>query len=171
MDSLGRKAWRGLLAATLILCVSGCGKDEGYLLTVHPTSGTVTRGGKPVAKAVVRFHPVDPKIVEVPKGETGPPIMLTSETDDAGHFVVSSYREGDGLPAGDYKVTVMLPNEVAALVNADPEASASDIADEARAKGIDPTKSAGQTGYSDPGKTPLKATIKDGDNVLELKMD
>lgn len=157
-------------AAIMAVALSGCGNDEGYRLPVHPTSGTVTQGGQPFKRAIVRFHPVDPKIVELPSGETGPPLVLTTETDENGHYVMSSYLQGDGIPAGDYKITVR-PVSSIPTQHVDVESSGGDLEDDTRAAGKSIPKADPPGPYASPTTTTLKATIKDGENVVDLPLD
>lgn len=99
------------LALSFILILSGCGTDE-FRFKVHPTEGVVMKDGKPVANAMIVFHPVDQKTIEIPQGQKGIEIgKPTATTDKDGHFQLSTYLGNDGAPAGDYKVTVILPGD------------------------------------------------------------
>lgn len=66
---------------------------------VFPTCGSVTFNGKPIPDASIRLHPVAPqddgKPVYVPRGWV----------DESGKFELSTYRQGDGAPPGDYRVS------------------------------------------------------------------
>src|SRR5206468_35759 len=65
---------------------------------VYPVSGKVLVQGRPAAGAQLTFHPV---------GENGPnAIRPVAHVDDQGNFRLTSYKEGDGAPAGEYRVTV-----------------------------------------------------------------
>lgn len=87
-----------LLAAVLGLIVSGC--DQGpQLPTCYPVSGRVLVGGKPVVRAVVSFHAQAPQ----PDGKT---YNGSTFTDDNGAFRLTTFTAGDGVPAGDYVVTI-----------------------------------------------------------------
>lgn len=163
---------------------AGCGEDLGYMLPVHPTAGKIASKGQPVKNAIVRFHPVDPKSVEIPAGKKGPIIVLTTSTNADGEFVMSTYYTGDGIPAGTYTVTVA-PRIVTG--NADAPA-ASSITDDATSPPVGedtsredltpaerfkkPAKPALATIYSDPTTSPLKATVKPGEkNDLSFELD
>lgn len=136
--------------------LSGCGESAGYRFAVQPTSGEVVYKGKPVAKAIVRFHPTDPKVVTPPEGQEGPPVMLTCETDEQGKFVMSTYVADDGIPAGDYVVTVVMGLADADIEGGDGKTSARD-------------KEAGKI-YREKSTTPLKATVKPGENRFTFQM-
>lgn len=82
-----------LWGATLLGC------EASSPLACYPVRGTVVRDGKPVAGAVVVFHPVDPAANLKQK-----PI---ASTDDAGEFRVTTFKPGDGAPVGDYRITVV----------------------------------------------------------------
>ncbi len=85
--------------AILLVCGlgSGCGEDSGELPTVR-VSGTVTVDGKPVSKGTIHFHPV--------KGRPA-----TGFIQD-GKFTLSTYKEGDGVVAGQNRVALEVVEEV-----------------------------------------------------------
>ena len=141
------------LAAALALLVSaGCGRRATeYRFEVHPVSGTVQYGGKPLPGAIVRFHPKDPAAVTVPADQEGPPVLLTTETNPDGTFTMSTYEADDGIPAGDYTVTV--------AVGLKDETSVEDSDGPQRA----PRKPAPGRRYRDPATSPLTATVKPGE--------
>ena len=92
---------RGFRPRLLILlaCMSpfalGCGDGRK---PVFPVEGQVLVDGKPAARAVVTLHPV---------GDTSPTaIHPVGHVDDSGKFTLTSYREADGAPEGDYAATV-----------------------------------------------------------------
>lgn len=111
---LSSQNWRLLnVASALLLCglIAGCGKSE-FRHQVFPASGKITKSGKPVANAMITFHPVDPSIIKMPEGATGIEIAKpTTTTDENGDFVLSTYFAKDGAPAGEYKVTVILSSQ------------------------------------------------------------
>jgi len=66
---------------------------------VHPVRGRVLFNGKPAAHAQVTFHPV---------GDAGrDAVRPTGRADDQGYFTLTSFRDGDGAAAGEYRVTVV----------------------------------------------------------------
>lgn len=147
----------GLLALAALM-TSGCGGDGGYRFTVYPASGKVTQKGKPVPKAIVRFHPKDPATTKVPDGQQGPPVSLTTETDEKGEFALSTYLADDGVPAGDYAVTVQIGLEDEEVENSDGK----------------PSKRGPAIGkiYRNQATTTLKATVKpDGDNRFNFDLE
>jgi hypothetical protein len=81
------------------VAVSGCGKAKEPWETTHPVSGLVTFKGKPVADAELSFFPEDKSYPETvrPRAKSGPD----------GKFSVWTYEQGDGAPAGRYKVTAV----------------------------------------------------------------
>ena len=88
-----------LLVGSLLILV-GCGTPEGQLPT-YRTTGTVLLRGQPAVGAYVVLHPQ----FEYDK-EADPPNGAVNED---GTFVISTYREGDGAPAGTYKVAILPP--------------------------------------------------------------
>lgn len=149
------------LLAVAALLIPACARDDSndYRFPVHPTDGKVVHRGQPVANAIVRFHPADPATTRVPEGKQGPPLMLTTETDEHGLFSLSTYLADDGVPAGDYRVTV-----AAGLPEKDVE-----NADDAPAKPAN-TARASLKKYRDPATTTLKANVRPGQNHLVLEL-
>jgi hypothetical protein len=89
---LQRLVWPALL--TCLLC-SGCGTGGR---PVYPVRGQVLYEGKPTPGALVIFHPVeDPDpLAPRPIARVGPD----------GRFAPTTYRTGDGAPAGEYAVSI-----------------------------------------------------------------
>jgi hypothetical protein len=81
-----------LLAA--FFCASGCGPQRK---AVYPVRGRVLVDGKPAAHAQVAFHAVDAA------GDPHP----VGNADGDGYFSLTTYKQGDGAPAGEYLVTVL----------------------------------------------------------------
>ncbi|AMV40774.1 carboxypeptidase-like regulatory domain-containing protein [Planctomyces sp. SH-PL62] len=168
-----------LLAAPIAvaLAASGCGDDLGYRFPVHPASGRVVWNGEPVKGALVRFHPVDPQALQPPRGQEGPPLALTTDTDADGAFVMSSYYADDGVPAGDYIVTVTPIDQFAAPPATgategfeDSGPHPDDLAPSARRKPV--AKPTFAKLYRDPAASPLKATVKPGgENRFTFELD
>jgi hypothetical protein len=65
--------------------------------TVYPVTGKVLFDGKPAQGAVVHFHPKD---------KSGKLIVPVGQVGADGSFRLTSYKQDDGAPAGDYTVTV-----------------------------------------------------------------
>jgi hypothetical protein len=70
---------------------------------VYPAQGKVVWEGKPLAKASIFLHPVEAKSLHVPR-----PRAVARED---GTFVLGTYRQDDGAPAGEYRVTVQWFNK------------------------------------------------------------
>lgn len=148
-----------LMTLTLPACDSG---PEEFRFDVYPTDGQVVSKGQPVPRAIVRFHPTDPSKARVPEGKQGPEVVLTTQTDADGKFVMSTYLADDGIPAGDYVVTV------AALGRTEEES-----VENSDGKAAKPAPKAGPSKkYRDPSTSTLKATIKtDGENHFTFELD
>jgi hypothetical protein len=92
----------GLLAATVF---AGCSKHagppiKGTKLAVFPVKGKLMMDGKPMGSATVMFNPVR----KFPKEAAQ--MRPHATVDENGDFTVSTYANGDGAPAGEYKITV-----------------------------------------------------------------
>jgi hypothetical protein len=86
------------LAAILSLSfLAGCSKTDSNRLRVFPVKGQVQFEGRPTPGAWVFLHPVraDPR---TPRAR--------GEVDKNGTFALTTYQANDGVPAGEYAVTV-----------------------------------------------------------------
>ncbi|RMG00853.1 MAG: hypothetical protein D6741_06100 [Planctomycetota bacterium] len=83
-----------VLVAALVSIV-GCGGPK-----MASVEGTVTCNGQPVKGVIVVFNPVPSD------GETAVTRPSMGVTDDAGHYVLSTEREGDGAAVGKHKVSI-----------------------------------------------------------------
>jgi hypothetical protein len=126
------------LCVLLIVGAFGCG---GSASRPYPVSGQVTYRKKPLAEAVVTFHP---------KTSQPPGHPLSATTDAQGRFKLTTKTPNDGASPGDYTVTVVLREK------------RRDGDEEVRnGRNLLPSK------YSEPGTSGLTATVKPQDNVLE----
>lgn len=133
-----------IAAPIAFLTGMGCRQaDEGP--AVYPVSGKVLVDGKPASKAEIVFH-------RLSGGAALPQPIATAEAD--GTFRPSTRISHDGAPAGDYALTVVWRK----ITTVEGE----------EVQGADLLRGR----YSDPGRSGLKATVKEGDNTLpaiELK--
>lgn len=129
------------LALTALFAV-GCGKAGPERIPVFPAEGSVLFDGKPVTGALVVLHPVG----AAPDGKT---MSARAQTDKDGHFKLSTYDTGDGVPLGEYTVTV----EWRKLIQKDGE--------------FKPGPNVLPPKYSQPTTSDLKVRIAEGPNVLE----
>jgi hypothetical protein len=94
----------GVLMGCLIVEAAGCSGGSGAP-DVYPVTGVVTLGGKPVEGAVLAFVPAAAEGAEKPIGgqaQSGADGTFTVQASfDAGRTML------EGLPAGEYKVTVI----------------------------------------------------------------
>jgi hypothetical protein len=105
---------------------------------VHKVHGQVFVDGRPAAQAQVLLHPT---------GNDAEELRPAGQTDDQGHFQLTSYINGDGAPAGDYAVTVTWFRVYQAR------------GDVVRYNALPPRYAAAQTSQ-------LRATVNKGDNSL-----
>jgi hypothetical protein len=92
--------WFTVLTAFAFPFLAGCSSDNLQQPT-YPATGKVTFGGKPVAGAMVVFHPVDKskfKWEELPQ----------AVTNEQGEYSLYTYTSNDGAPAADYTVGIAL---------------------------------------------------------------
>ncbi len=129
-----------LTLAFLIHTLVGCSSDR---VPVHPTKGRILVDGQPAYGAIVAFHPV---------GDVGlkghKPFARANKE---GHFEVNTYDTGDGVPSGEYKVTVIWPEN--------PEA-----------RGPSPDRLKGR--YAKPEDTTIQVEIQKSETTLPtIKID
>src|SRR5262245_46630814 len=140
MTTLHRPLRRALGLLVVVLALSCCACGDGRP-PVYPVTGQVFVGQRPGARATVTFHPVN---------DTPERYRPTGQVDERGNFKLTTFTEGDGAPAGEYRVTVSWylatrtsPTEDPVPVNRLPEK------------------------YGRPESSGLRATVGPGDNAVE----
>jgi hypothetical protein len=119
----------------MLTCVilAGCGGGEGERPTV-PVVGQAFFQSQPASGAMVVLLPT-----EDASPETWPQGFPRAIVAEDGSFQVGTYKDNDGAPAGDYKVTVawLVP-----APNSSPEDSEPDLVDRLNGRYSDPERSA-----------------------------
>jgi hypothetical protein len=101
-----KESWATLsLLLALFFVGAGC-REREQRVPVFPVRGAVFADGKPAAKALVIFHPVNG--AAAPAADVDAP-RPTGEVAADGSFSLSTYTAGDGAPAGEYTITVSWP--------------------------------------------------------------
>lgn len=93
---LPRQFQISFLALTALILQIGCGESGPALEYV---TGTVKKGGEPLASVSVTFHPVDGGV------------SSAGRTDSEGRFVLISQSGKEGAVAGEHKVTLQQVQE------------------------------------------------------------
>jgi hypothetical protein len=139
--------WRSAhwLLATSLLAIAGCG--DGQIAT-YPVTGTVKVNGKPAEGAMVIFVPTS----TAPEAERKRPFGIA---DGQGQFSLMTFEQGDGAPAGEYKVLVQWP--------APPNSQSSEQRGGGR-RTLGADRLRGK--YFNLEKATLNATVKEDSNVL-----
>ncbi|HVK16105.1 MAG TPA: metallophosphoesterase [Fimbriiglobus sp.] len=106
--------------------------------------GRVTLDGMPAAGATVRFYRVEADAPNRPR------YVADGLTQEDGTFQLSTHKAFDGIPAGEYRVTVVQTGKYATNQTRDANKL--------------PEK------YSEARTTPLRVTVKTGDNVVNLDL-
>jgi 5-hydroxyisourate hydrolase-like protein (transthyretin family) len=117
---------------------------RGKPAVTHPLTGTVTFQGQPAAGATVRFYRTDADRPNRPR------IVADGLTDEKGKYQLTTSKPFDGIPAGEYRVVVLQTGRY--------------VAGQAKEGNKLPAK------YADPRMTPLRATVKAGENVIDLNL-
>lgn len=80
------------------MAILGCGEESSFKspVPVFPASGKILYQGKPLAGIILIFHPVD----------VNQKIKSQATTGDDGKFVATTFKTADGVPEGDYTITL-----------------------------------------------------------------
>jgi|SRR5579883_98770 len=92
--------WAGTAGVIAVALAAGCGGGDGKR-PVHPVTGKIRVDGQPAQDAYLVFYPTDPNDPMAPKP--------TAVADEQGNLIVTTYKTGDGAPAGEYKVGIEWP--------------------------------------------------------------
>jgi hypothetical protein len=131
-------AWFGLFGALML----GCDSRPA----TYPARGTVSYAGKPAHGAIVVLLPKEGTL----KGLTAHP---RGEVAADGSFTLTTFVAGDGVPAGEYTLTVRWPG---ARTRSGAVSSAGD----------DPFPDRLQGRFADPHTSPWTVIIQPGENQL-----
>ncbi|MBM3995038.1 MAG: DUF4198 domain-containing protein [Planctomycetes bacterium] len=133
---------RGSLASVYIAAVLaglvGCSPAG---VPTHPVHGEIYYRGRPVAEAIVVFHPLGDNPATA--------IKPMAHTDAQGRFTLTTLTPGDGAPPGDYAITVELREAV--LVGEEKTRTGQSLLAKR---------------YSSPDKSPLRFRVMPGDNTV-----
>lgn len=132
----------GLLVA-IGAAIPGCGRDGPV---TYPVRGKVTCEGKPVPRGTVIFNPVD---------ATRPPARGAIGPD--GIYELTTSRTGDGAVPGEHKIVVNATTKVDSSV-------------EVGQPGYRIPESLVPTAYSNLSTTPLKRTVAEQENLIDLEL-
>ncbi len=136
-----RSLYFGLVAMSIL--AASCSKPPLPGPQPHPVHGSVMYRGQPAKGFRVIFYPLS----EQGKRKFAPSAI----TNDSGEFRLCSYHPDDGAPTGEYAVTFSWPQHINTGDESDPEPE------------VDRLRGA----YSDPRKSRLKVTVREGENALE----
>lgn len=89
----------GVIGLLALAGVGGCSKPTSPWDITHPTTGQVTFKGAPIADAELSFFPEDKSFPES--------VRPKAKSSADGKFIAWTYVQGDGVPVGSYKVTVV----------------------------------------------------------------
>ena len=134
----------GILPEDLNLPDSAEAGVKRKLLPTHPVLVTATLDGQPLAGATVTFHKLNAETMKYAHVADG-------LTDERGRVKLSTYTKFDGVPVGEYTVTVVKTGK-GYYDGEIPEASKL------------PAK------YASPAKSPLRGTVKEGENEVGVEL-
>ena len=145
MASRPKRQLTHFVSLMCLASLAGCSPTPVWEAT-HPTTGQVTLKGRPISDVELSFFPEDKSFPDS--------IRPRAKTKEDGTFAAWTHAEGDGVPVGRYKVT-LVHNEVA-VSKGTIVAKPNDL----------PTK------YSTRDTTDILVQIKEGKNAIptiELK--
>ena len=128
--------------AFALVCSVGCSRGP----ELSQASGTVSYEGKPVPSGSITFYPS--------KGRPASGIIQADGT-----FTLSSYKRGDGLPIGKYKVCVTAYKQIDAPANLD------------EIKVAKPAEHLVPKVYSSPLSSPIELEVTEsGENHFKIEL-
>lgn len=131
-----------------LLGLLGCSKTNDRKL-VFPVEGRLTYNKGPMGGAMITFHPLR---------DTNPRALRSQATADAdGRFRMTTYLANDGVPAGDYAVTVYWPGKRTGKPKPDEEEE--DMPPDRLNKA-----------YTVPATTKLRATVREQPNTIDFTL-
>jgi hypothetical protein len=148
--------WRILLVSIGLFVAMGCGTKRDQKGVVQ---GKITYKGQAVNDVTLHLYPVDGK---------GPDLSIPVTHE--GTFSTSN------IPPGEYKVVVEAPPRQQQQPRMPPKASKEVSAEDQQkikqmqSQGQAPTVIDFPKKYSDPGRTDLKITIKEGEQPLQIDL-
>jgi hypothetical protein len=135
--------YRYALACAALLCgIAGCSLGQKGPVC-SPVHGKVTSKGKPLAEAMVVLHRIGGNVEGNQK-----PIAYTAAD---GSFSLTTFKQNDGAPPGEYAITV----ELRAL----------------QTGGEEPVRNGANTlppQYAKPNTSTLKYTVVEGENQIPI---
>jgi hypothetical protein len=139
--------FRRLALALVLLAAAACSGKPA----VVPVQGEAFKDNQPAAGALIIFHPIGVKGID--------DLRPTATVDETGSFQPSTWKPNDGLPEGDYDVTV---------VWLEPARAGNTLIGGGERRGMVPDRLGGR--YADPKKPQLRATIRKGE-ANKLRFD
>ncbi|MGE3807664.1 MAG: hypothetical protein AB7K24_23630 [Gemmataceae bacterium] len=93
------------LILALVVSAGGCvaARHPIHREPVHSVEGIVTYKGEPMTGARIAFHPLEGRQGTAPS---------VGKADSGGVFRMTTYDKDDGVPAGEYAVTVYWPERL-----------------------------------------------------------
>jgi hypothetical protein len=150
-------AGRCLVLVTTATFLFGCGGDASKP-KLGPVSGKVTYNGQPVTKGLVSFVPSSG-----PGSETGQ--SASGEIGPDGSYKLTTFESGDGAVLGQHKVLVQSREEDPAL-----KGRGMPIPDAKGNFNTKPPKHLVPQQYETADKTPLRYTVKEGNNKYDIEL-
>ena len=150
MDGKGMRCVRLTVCALLLVANVGCSDNGPKRKKVYAVRGIVTYRGEPAEGVEVNFAPViDSPDVTFATGISGP----------GGEFQLSTYKQFDGAPSGEYVITAFWP---------DRRKGATKVA-AAAGEELAPDRLKGE--YTNPKTSKLKATVLEQPNDLKIDIE
>jgi hypothetical protein len=131
-----------IIIITLSACPNNNKVDYRRELNVYPVSGQITLDGVPIRNARIAFHPLHPDRI---------PVTPVGISIGDGTYRLTTYQLYDGAPAGEYLITIVIPNDNL-------------IKDECSCEGFDLLHDMLHGAYMNPKQSHLRCLVKAGIN-------
>ena len=148
----------------LVTSSGGCGGSGLVLPPLGKVRGTVAHNGKPLTSGTVTFTPI------TGKGAEGGHVA-TGEVESDGSYVLTTFDTGDGAVLGQHAVSVVA-HEGGTMSLKDlntPKGADTSNMHNVKPKYVLPKASTPKK-YASPTTTPLKYTVREGQNVFDLEL-
>ena len=149
MNSKFARAFCVLFVLVGLVMLVGCGPDRPATTKV---SGRVTYQGKPVVTGQIMFIPAH-----------GRPAIASIGED--GSYTLTTFDKGDGAAIGKYSVTINATRTIGGPTATSLEEEGRMPSEPPRVERLVPEK------YSQRQTSPLKAEVKEGDNVINFDLE
>jgi hypothetical protein len=154
----GKRPIVSVFFGVILVAVVGCGNPGGTRPPMGKVTGKVIYDGKPVTTGTITFIPIQGK-----GGDTGQNAIGDIHSD--GSFTLTTFDTDDGAILGQHKAIVIARSAPSSDID-----TSKGVIPSMGPGGYKPPKPLVPEIYSDPEKTPLKYTVREGNNDFNVEL-